>query len=166
MPPSSISSAIFACCSGFMASATMATVLRTFAMQTRPDAGAARAAAAERNRRTRPQDWHFAVCSVVLLMQTMLAQQVYVVKPVGTLYSLSMIEASDLRMLARRNKRDKDREAASYAALVAAIWQASDNGWRQTDIVREVGLTRERVRQICDDKYRAKHDPSRKSTDT
>lgn len=80
---------------------------------------------------------------------------------VGTLYGNTMIEASDLRMLSRRNKRDKDREAISYAALLAAIWEASDNGWKQVDIVREVGLTRERVRQILDDDYRDKHDPSR-----
>lgn len=84
-----------------------------------------------------------------------------VVKMVGTLYGVPMIEPPDLRMLARRNNRDKQREAASYASLVAAIWQASDEGWRQVDIVREVGLTRERVRQICDKEYRDKHDPAR-----
>lgn len=73
-----------------------------------------------------------------------------------------MIDATDLRMLARANKKDKEREAASYAHLLAAIWEASDNGMKQVDIVREVGLTRERVRQVCDDKYRNKHDPARK----
>lgn len=62
-------------------------------------------------------------------------------------------------MLARANKRDKDRERASYARLVAAIWQAQNEGWRQTDIVREVGLTRERVRQICSQEYRERHSP-------
>lgn len=72
-----------------------------------------------------------------------------------------MIHAPDLRMLARANSRDKERQRASYARLLAAIWQAADEGWQQVDIVREVGLTRERVRQICDDDYRAKHDPSR-----
>jgi hypothetical protein len=72
-----------------------------------------------------------------------------------------MIEATDLRMLARANKKDKDRERLSYARLLAAIWQASDEGMKQVDIVREVGLTRERVRQICDPKYRERHDPTR-----
>jgi hypothetical protein len=73
-----------------------------------------------------------------------------------------MIESTDLRMLALANQKDKVREHASYARLVAAIWQASDEGMRQVDIVREVGLTRERVRQVCGDKYRNKHDPARK----
>lgn len=49
----------------------------------------------------------------------------------------------------------------SYTRLVAAIWRADDEGWQQVDIVREVGLTRERVRQICSDEYRGKHDPAR-----
>jgi len=73
-----------------------------------------------------------------------------------------MIDATDLRMLARANKRDKERERLSYAHLLAAIWQASDGGMKQVDIVGAVGLTRERVRQVCDDKYRDKHDPARK----
>lgn len=72
-----------------------------------------------------------------------------------------MIHAPDLRMLSRANKQAKERERATYARLVAAIWQAADEGWRQVDIVREVDLTRERVRQICDAEYRNKHDPSR-----
>ena len=81
---------------------------------------------------------------------------------VGIPYGLSMIHAPDLRMLARANRQAKERERTSYARLLAAIWQAADEGWKQVDIVREVGLTRERVRQILDDEYRAKHDPSRK----
>lgn len=64
-------------------------------------------------------------------------------------------------MLARANKQAKERERASYSRLLAAIWQADDEGWKQVDIVREVGLTRERVRQICDPQYRAKHEPRR-----
>ena len=64
------------------------------------------------------------------------------------------MDAETLRRRARQNQRDKDREHASYVALVADIWEAHDEGWRQVDIVREVGLTRERVRQICDPKYR------------
>ena len=63
----------------------------------------------------------------------------------------------ELRALASANKKDKARWDASYARLVAAIWEASDQGMRQVDIVRAVGLTRERVRQICDPVYRATH---------
>jgi hypothetical protein len=77
-----------------------------------------------------------------------------------------MIHAPDLRMLARANRQAKERERASYARLLAGIWEAADEGWKQVDIVREVGLTRERVRQILDDEYRDKHDPSRKRVDT
>ena len=62
-----------------------------------------------------------------------------------------------LELLADANKADKERERASYAALVAAIWEADDEGKRQVDIVKAVGLTRERVRQICDPVYRAMH---------
>ena len=76
-----------------------------------------------------------------------------------------MIHAPDLRMLARANKQAKEREHASYTRLLAGIWEAADEGWQQVDIVREVGLTRERVRQICSDEYRAKNDPSRKPAD-
>jgi hypothetical protein len=68
------------------------------------------------------------------------------------------MEAAELTRLARQNQRDKAREETSYAALVAAIWQADDEGMRQADIVRAVGLTRERVRQICAPEYRAKRE--------
>lgn len=60
---------------------------------------------------------------------------------------------------ARQNKRDKAREKRSYAALVAAIWEADDEGMPQVDIVRAVGLTRERVRQITDPDYRKRRSP-------
>ncbi len=66
------------------------------------------------------------------------------------------MDAAELTRLARQNQRDKVREAASYRALVLAVWAASDDGWRQADIVRAIGLTRERVRQILDPQYRAK----------
>ena len=66
-----------------------------------------------------------------------------------------MIHAPDLRMLARANRQAKERERATYARLLAAVWQAADEGWKQVD------MTRERVRQILDDEYRAKHAPSR-----
>lgn len=64
------------------------------------------------------------------------------------------MDADQLGRLARQNKRDKTREEASYASLVTAIWEAHDEGMRQADIVRAVGLTRERVRQICAPAYR------------
>ena len=67
------------------------------------------------------------------------------------------MDANGLKALAAVNKKDKARWDASYARLVAAIWEASDQGMRQVDIVRAVGLTRERVRQICDPVYRATH---------
>lgn len=42
----------------------------------------------------------------------------------------------------------------AHDALVDAIWEAADEGWQQVEIVKVTGLTRERVRQICDEKYR------------
>lgn len=68
------------------------------------------------------------------------------------------MDADTLRTLARRNKRDKERERGSYAALLAAVWEADDEGMRQTDIVAAVGLTRERIRQVCDPDYRERHE--------
>lgn len=85
---------------------------------------------------------------------------------VGIPYCLGMIHAPDLRMLARANRQAKERERASYARLLAAIWEAADEGWKQVDIVREVGLTRERIRKILSEDYRAKHDPSRERAET
>ena len=67
-----------------------------------------------------------------------------------------MITPYDLKVLTRRYAEDKARAARSYGELLAAIWQARDEGWRQVAIVAEVGLTRERVRQICDPAYRAR----------
>jgi len=67
------------------------------------------------------------------------------------------MDSDTLRARARRNQRDKRRWDASYAELVAGIWEACDEGWRQKDIVHEVGLTRERVRQICHPDYRKMH---------
>jgi hypothetical protein len=64
------------------------------------------------------------------------------------------MDAETLRKLARQNQRDKARENASYDALVTAIWEARDSGMKQTEIVRAVELTRERVRVICSDDYR------------
>ena len=67
------------------------------------------------------------------------------------------MDTEKLSKLAIANRRDKERERASYIRLVAAIWEAQDQGMRQVDIVGAVGLTRERVRQICDPAYRAAH---------
>lgn len=69
------------------------------------------------------------------------------------------MDAAELTRLARRNQRAKARQEVSYAALLAAIWRAHDENMKQADIVRAVGLTRERVRQITDPEYRAKHEP-------
>jgi hypothetical protein len=64
------------------------------------------------------------------------------------------MDADTLRSLARANGRDKAREKRSHDALVDAIWEAADEGWQQVDIVRTTGLTRERIRQLCDPEYR------------
>lgn len=64
------------------------------------------------------------------------------------------MDADTLRQLARTNGRDKARERRSHDALVDAIWEAADEGWKQVDIVSATGLTRERVRQLCDPEYR------------
>lgn len=66
------------------------------------------------------------------------------------------MDEQTLKALARANSRDKAREALSHDALVDAIWEAADEGWKQVDIVNATGLTRERVRQLCDSEYRAK----------
>lgn len=59
-----------------------------------------------------------------------------------------------LRALARANGHDKTREKRSHDALVDAIWEAADEGWQQVGIVKATGLTRERIRQLCDPRYR------------
>ena len=66
------------------------------------------------------------------------------------------MDPEKLRALAKANTRDKDREKRSHAALVDGIWESADEGWPQVDIVRETGLTRERIRQICDPEYRSR----------
>lgn len=64
------------------------------------------------------------------------------------------MDEDTLRALARANSRDKAREARSHDALVDAVWEAADEGWEQVKIVKATGLTRERIRQLCDPKYR------------
>lgn len=64
------------------------------------------------------------------------------------------MDIDTLQALARANDRDKTRERQSHNALVDAIWEAADADWYQVDIVKATGLTRERIRQLCDPKYR------------
>jgi hypothetical protein len=68
------------------------------------------------------------------------------------------MDAETLRQLGRRNKRTKARWDEANAALVAAIWEAADEGvLKQSEIAAAVGLTRERLRVICGEDYRAKY---------
>jgi hypothetical protein len=64
------------------------------------------------------------------------------------------MDKDTLRSLAEANQRAAVQFDTTHAALVDAIWQAADAGWPQVEIVRAVGLTRERVRQLCDPEYR------------
>lgn len=65
------------------------------------------------------------------------------------------MDKETLRTLGRASKRARDRQQEAHEALVDAIWEAADEGMQQVEIVTAVGLTRERVRQLCDPKYRA-----------
>lgn len=64
------------------------------------------------------------------------------------------MDEQTLRSLAAADRRAKARSEAAHAALVDAIWEAADAGWPQVDIVKATGLTRERIRQLCDPRYR------------
>lgn len=64
------------------------------------------------------------------------------------------MDEKTLRLLAAADRRAKARSEAAHATLVDAIWEAADAGWAQVDIVKATGLTRERIRQLCDPKYR------------
>ena len=64
------------------------------------------------------------------------------------------MDKDTLRTLAQANHRAAAKHDAAHEALVDAIWEAADEGWQQVEIVRMVGLTRERVRQLCDPDYR------------
>jgi hypothetical protein len=64
------------------------------------------------------------------------------------------MDPETLKALARANGRDKTREKQSHNALVDAIWEAADENWHQVEIVKATGLTRERIRQLCDPLYR------------
>ena len=66
------------------------------------------------------------------------------------------MDTDTLRSLARSNNRAVRRQEQAHAALVGAIWEAADEGMAQVDIVAAVGLTRERVRQLCHPGYREK----------
>ena len=86
-------------------------------------------------------------------MPLVCAKTVGVVKTIGTGYS-ACVDADTLRSLARTNSRDKAREKHSHDALVDAIWKAADEDMPQVEIVKATGLTRERIRQLCDPGYR------------
>jgi hypothetical protein len=86
-------------------------------------------------------------------MPIVCANALVVVKTIGIEYS-RRVNADALKSLARANGRDKAREKRSHDALVDAIWEAADEGWQQVDIVKATGLTRERIRQLCDPEYR------------
>ena len=64
------------------------------------------------------------------------------------------MDKETLRSLARANKRAVTRQERTHEALVDAIWEAADEGMAQVEVVAAVGLTRERVRQLCDPEYR------------
>jgi hypothetical protein len=64
------------------------------------------------------------------------------------------VDEKNLRALATSDRRAKARSEATHTALVDAIWEAADTGWPQTRIVQATGLTRERIRQLCNPKYR------------
>lgn len=64
------------------------------------------------------------------------------------------MDEQTLRSLATADRRAKARSETAHTALVDAIWQAADAGWPQNKIVQATGLTRERIRQLCDPKYR------------
>ena len=61
-----------------------------------------------------------------------------------------------MRALATEDQIAQAVREATHEALVNAIWEAADAGWPQVDIVAASGLTRERIRQICDSGYREK----------
>jgi hypothetical protein len=67
------------------------------------------------------------------------------------------VDHETLKALARADARAKARSNDTHKALVAAIWEAADQGMPQVEIVRDTGLTRERIRQLCDPVYREKH---------
>jgi hypothetical protein len=67
------------------------------------------------------------------------------------------VDFDTLRNLARADTRAQARRDETHRVLVEAIWEAADQGMQQVEIVRAVGLTRERVRQLCSPEYRTKH---------
>ena len=79
--------------------------------------------------------------------------------PADRLAALSAADAPDgmagiLRSFALAAHRSEAEHQASHDALVDGIWVAHDEGWPQVEIVKAVGLTRERIRQLCDPEYR------------
>jgi len=64
------------------------------------------------------------------------------------------MDQDELRSLARASQLTAARHEKARDALIDAIWEAADQGMPQVEIVRAVGLTRERIRQLCDPEYR------------
>ena len=64
------------------------------------------------------------------------------------------MDQEHLRKLAHASQLTAARHEAARDALIDAIWAAADQGMPQVEIVRAVGLTRERIRQLCDPEYR------------
>ena len=64
------------------------------------------------------------------------------------------MDKGTLRSLALANKHAAMQQEETHEALVDAVWEAVDEGMAQVDIVAAVGLTRERIRQLCDSGYR------------
>jgi len=64
------------------------------------------------------------------------------------------MDEQTLRLRAKADKRAAAQAEDVHDALIDAIWEAADEHMAQVKIVAAVGLTRERIRQLCDEKYR------------
>ena len=64
------------------------------------------------------------------------------------------MDRETLHALARANQSATLTHDTTHEALVDAIWEAADEGMAQVDIIAAVGLTRERIRQLCAPEYR------------
>ena len=86
------------------------------------------------------------VAFMLFAIPRLCAKTIGVVKPIGTGYCWDM-DKDTLRTLAQANHRAAAKHDAAHEALVDAISEAADEGWQQVEIVRMVGLTRERARR-------------------
>jgi hypothetical protein len=64
------------------------------------------------------------------------------------------MDEGTLRQRAKADKRAAAQRESVRDALIDAIWEAADEHMPQVRIVAAVGLTRERIRQLCDADYR------------